>query len=400
MHDAVVVGYARTPIGKLGGTLSSLTAMDLGGHAIRAALARAHTAADAVDYVVMGHVLQAGQGQMTVRQASLAGGVGMRTPTESINKVCLSGATAVARARDLIRLGEASVVVAGGMESMSNAPFALKQARFGYRLGSGELLDLMMHDGLTCAIDQCAMGAATDRYQSTEASQSSPVMRITRQDQDEFAVASHERAAAAADTGAFAGELVSVDVTQRRTVTAVDTDEGVRRDATLDRLASLRPAFDATGTVTAGNASQISDGAAALIVTSRDWAERNGLEVLASIDAWGTVAGPDPSLHLQPANAIRHAAGKLGADPSGFDLYEINEAFASVAVASMRDLELAHDRVNVRGGAVALGHPIGCSGARILVTLIDALRQRGGGRGMAALCGGGGQGDAVAVTVG
>jgi acetyl-CoA C-acetyltransferase len=394
MQDVVVVGYARTPMGRFGGGLSSLKATQLGGHAIAGALAHAGLEAAAVEYVVMGHVLQAGQGQITARQAAVAGGIDMGVAAETINKVCLSGMTAISRARDLIRVGDFEVVVAGGMESMSTAPYVLDRARFGYRMGDGTLTDVMMHDGLTCAFDGCAMGLATDDYQRSKD------LQITREQQDEWSARSHERAAAAWTSDAFKGEVVPVEVPQRKgDPVVVDRDEGIREGTTAASLGGLRPAFTREGTITAGNASQISDGAAALVLASRDAAERHGLEVLATITSWGTVAGPDPSLHLQPANAIRAAAARTGADPSGFDLYEINEAFASVAIASARELAVDEDRINVNGGGVALGHPIGCSGARIVVSLVNELRRRGGGTGAAALCGGGGQGDAVTVEV-
>lgn len=394
MQDVVVVGYARTPMGRFGGGLASLKATQLGGHAIAGALAHAGLDAAAVQYVVMGHVLQAGQGQITARQAAVAGGADMGVAAETINKVCLSGMTAISRARDLIRVGDFEVVVAGGMESMSNAPYLLDKARFGYRLGDGTLTDVMMLDGLTCAFDGCAMGLATDDYQRSKD------LQITREQQDEWSARSHERAAAAWTSAAFEGEVVPVEVPQRKgDPVVIDRDEGIREATTAASLGGLRPAFTREGTITAGNASQISDGAAALVLASREAADRHGLEVLATITAWGTVAGPDPSLHLQPANAIRAAAARTGADPSGFDLYEINEAFASVAIASGRELALDEDRINVNGGGVALGHPIGCSGTRIVVSLVNELRRRGGGTGAAALCGGGGQGDAVTVEV-
>lgn len=395
MTDVVVTGYARTPIGKFGGGLSSLTAMQLGGHAIAGALQHAQLDPDRVEYVVMGHVLQAGQGQITARQAAVAGGIGMQVASETINKVCLSGMTAIARARDLIRLGEFDVVVAGGMESMSRAPYVLDKARFGLRMGDATLTDVMMHDGLTCAFDACAMGLATDDYQSSKG------LGITREEQDEWAARSHERAAAAWKSGAFGDEAVDVEVPQRKgDPVVVAEDEGIRPGTTVESLARLRPAFSKDGSITAGNASQVSDGAAALVLASRDKAQELGLPMLATITSWGTVAGPDPSLHLQPANAIRDAARRSGTDASGFDLYEINEAFASVAIASVRDLGVDDAKVNVNGGGVALGHPIGCSGARIVVSLVNELRRRGGGSGVAALCGGGGQGDALTVAVG
>ncbi len=394
MEEVVVVGYARTPVGRFGGGLASLTGMQLGGHAIAGALDRAGVDGSQVDYVTMGHVLQAGQGQITARQAAVAGGVGMEVPSETINKVCLSGMTAISRARDLIRLGEFDLIVAGGMESMSQAPYVLDKARFGYRMGDGSITDVMMHDGLSCAFDGCAMGLASDQYQDDKG------LDISREAQDVWSARSHERAAAAAKDGGFDDELVPVEVPQRKgDPIVIDQDEGVRPETTADSLGGLRPAFRKDGTITAGNASQISDGGAALVLASRSRADALGLPVLATITSWGTVAGPDPSLHLQPANAIRDAASRAGADPSGYDLYEINEAFASVAIASTRELGLSEDQVNVNGGGVALGHPIGCSGARIVVSLINELRRRGGGSGAAALCGGGGQGDAMTVQV-
>lgn len=394
MHEVVVVGMARTPMGRFDGGFASLTAMQLGGHAIAGALTRAGVTADAVEYVVMGHVLQAGQGQITARQAAAAGGIGLQVPAETINKVCLSGMTAISRARDLIRVGDAEVVVAGGMESMTQAPYVLDKARFGYRMGDGTLTDVMMHDGLTCAFDHCAMGLATETFQRDKG------LEITREQQDAWSARSHERAAAAWESGAFEGEVAPVEVPQRRgDPVVVARDEGIRTETTMDSLAKLRPAFDREGTITAGNASQISDGAAAMVLMSRAAAERHGLAVLATLTSWGTVAGPDTSLHLQPAAAIEAAAARTGADPAGFDLYEINEAFASVAIASTRALGVDEDRVNVNGGGVALGHPIGCSGARIVVSLINELQRRGGGSGAAALCGGGGQGDAITLEV-
>ena len=394
MTEVVVAGYARTPIGRFGGGLASLSAMELGGRAIAGALERADVAPAQVDYVVMGHVLQAGQGQITARQAAVVAGIGMDVASETINKVCLSGMTAISRARDLIRVGDFDLVVAGGMESMSTAPYLLDKARFGYRLGDGNLVDVMMHDGLTCAFDGCAMGLATDDYQRSKE------LDISREEQDAWSARSHERAATAWKEGVFDGEAVSVEVPQRKgDPVVVAEDEGIRADTTVDSLAKLRPAFTSDGTITAGNASQISDGAAALVLASRSKADALGLPVLATITSWGTVAGPDPSLHHQPALAIRDAARRIDSDPAGFDLYEINEAFASVAIASTRELGLDEDQVNVNGGGIALGHPIGCSGARIVVSLINELATRGGGTGVAALCGGGGQGDALTLTV-
>jgi acetyl-CoA C-acetyltransferase len=390
VDEVVIVGAARTPSGRLGGVLAPVPAVELGGRAIAAALERASCPPDAVGYVVMGHVLQAGLGQLTARQAAIAGGIGLGVAAEAVNKVCLSGMTAIARGRDLIRSGHSEVVVAGGMESMSNAPHALAGVRGGLRLGDGVLVDTMLHDGLTCAIDGCSMGLATDRYQRA--------LAITREAQDAFAARSHLRAHEAMISGAFADEIADVTVAGR-TPTVVRADEGIRPDTTAASLADLPAAFAADGTITAGNASQLSDGAAAVVLMSRSAAERRGCAPLATVVGWGSVAGPDPSLHLQPARAIRDAAARAGWEASGLDLYEINEAFASVVLASVADLGLDEGRVNVRGGGIALGHPIGASGTRIVVTLVSALRARGGGRGAAALCGGGGQGDALLLEV-
>jgi acetyl-CoA C-acetyltransferase len=388
-REAVIVGYARTPVGRFNGGLSSLTAMELGGAAIRAALERSGVEAAAVEGVYMGHVLQAGQGQITARQAAVAGGVGMGVPATTLNKVCLSGVTAIQTARQQIQLGEADVVIAGGMESMSQAPYLLPKARQGYRMGNAEVVDAMIHDGLWCAFDDEHMGAGADRMNFEYG--------ITRDAQDEWSAASHERAAAAWKDGRFAEEVVPVDVPQRRgDAVVVDTDEGMRPGTTTESLAKLRPAFSAQGSITAGNASQISDGAAALVVTSASYADEHGLRPLGRILAYGTVAGPDPSLHHQPADAIQAAVAKLdGVEGGDLDLYEMNEAFAAVAIHSAQLLGVPAEKVNVNGGAVALGHPIGCTGARITITLLAELRRRGGGRGAAALCGGGGQGDAL-----
>jgi len=391
MNEAVIVGYARTPIGKFGGGLSSMSAMDLGGVAIKGALERSGVPGDAVEYVVMGHVLQAGQGQITARQAAFRAGIGMNTPALTVNKVCLSGMSAIALANQAITLGEFDVVVAGGMESMSNAPYLLPKARTGYRMGNGQLVDAMIHDGLWCAFDDGHMGEGSDKV-NTE-------LQISREAQDEWSAASHERAVSAWKDGRFADEVVPVAVPQRKgDPITVDTDEGMRPGTTPESLSKLVGAFNReTGTITAGNASQISDGAAALVLASRAKAEELGLQPLGRVVSYGTVAGPDPSLHHQPAAAIEKAAARIDADPAGFDLYEMNEAFASVAIHSAKLLGLDSEKVNVNGGAVALGHPIGCTGARITITLLNELRNRGGGRGAAALCGGGGQGDAIIV---
>lgn len=390
MNDVVIVSYARTPIGRFQGGLASLTAMDLGGIAIKAALERAGVSGDQIDQVFMGHVLQAGQGQITSRQAAIKGGVAMRVPAVTINKVCLSGMTAIQLARQQIQLGEADVVIAGGMESMSNAPYVLPKARTGYRMGNGVLLDSLIHDGLWCAFDNCHMGEGSDAKNSEYA--------ISRQEQDEWSAQSHERAVTAWKDGKFAGEVVPVEIPQRKgDPVVVDTDEGMRPGTTAESLSGLAPAFVSDGTITAGNASQVSDGASALVLMSAAKAAELGVKPLATILSYGTVAGPDPSLHHQPAGAIQNAAAKIDADPASFDLYEMNEAFASVAIRSKNLLGVDADKVNVNGGAVAIGHPIGSSGARVTVTLINELINRGGGRGAASLCGGGGQGDALIV---
>jgi len=396
MREVVIVAAARTPIGRFDGALSTVPAVELGGRAIAGALAAAAVPAGAVDVVVMGHVLRAGLGQITARQAAVAAGVPMDVPAETVDKVCLSGMMAISRARDLIRVGDADLVVAGGMESMSRAPYVLDGARTGYRMGDATVVDSMLHDGLTCAFDGCAMGLSTERHQSA-ASGTAP----TRAEQDAWAARSHERAQAAVASGAFDAELVGVEVRERRGGTrTVDADEGIRPGTTVESLAGLRPAFDADGTITAGNASQISDGAAALVLASAERARELGLTPLATITSWATVAGPDASLLLQPANALAAASRRAEVAVADLDVVEINEAFASVALMSAGALGIDEARVNPNGGAVALGHPIGASGARIVVTLVHELLRRGGGRGGAALCGGGGQGDALTLAVG
>ncbi len=391
MDAIVVVGAARTPIGRFGGGLASLDAVTLGATAISGALGRAGIAPDAVDRALIGHVLQAGAGQNPARQASLAAGLGMGTPAETLNKVCLSGMSAVAHARDMLRLEEVDAVVAGGMESMSNAPHLLDRSRTGYRYGHGTLIDVLVHDGLTCAFDACSMGEATERYQAS--------LGIDRAAQDEWAARSHRLAAAATADGRAAREIVPIEVPSRQGARTVEQDEGVRPETDEASLAALRPAFDPEGTITAGNASQLSDGAAALVLMRESTAREQELPIVGRILAAASVAGPDPSLLHRPADAIRAASERAGLDASGLDRYEINEAFASVAIASTRALEVDPGRVNVRGGAIALGHPLGCSGARVVVTLLDVLREAGGGRGAAALCGGGGQGEALIVEV-
>jgi acetyl-CoA C-acetyltransferase len=392
MPGSVIVSGARTPIGRLLGGLKDFQAADLGGVAIAAALQRAGIAGDEVDYVIMGHVLQAGAGQITARQAAVKGGVPMTVPALTVNKVCLSGLDAIALADQLISVGEYDVVVAGGMESMTNAPHLLPGARAGYRYGNGTLVDSMAHDGLFCAFDQCSMGESTERYNAR--------LGISREEQDEFSARSHERAAAATKNGLFDDEVVPVLIPQRRGDPVPFTeDEGVRADTTVESLGRLRPAFAPDGTITAGSASQISDGGCAVVVMSRAKAAELGAPVLAEVGAHGVVAGPDASLQSQPANAIAKALGREGLSPADLDLLEINEAFASVAIQSMRELGVGAERVNVNGGAIALGHPIGMSGARLALTLALELRRRGGGLGAAGLCGGGGQGDALLLRV-
>src|SRR5580700_4513231 len=383
MRNAVIAAGARTPVGRLLGSLSDFTGADLGGIAIKAALERAGVPGDRVDYVIMGQVLQAGAGQIPSRQAAVAGGIPMTVPSLTINKVCLSGLDAIALAAQLIRAGEFDIVVAGGMESMSQAPHLLPGARRGFKYGSAELVDSMAHDGLTDAFDHVSMGESTEGHNAK--------LGITRAEQDEFAARSHQRAAAAAKNGLFAAEIAEVD--------GVTEDEGIRPDTTAETLAKLRPAFGKDGTITAGTASQISDGAAAVVVMSAEAAERAGVRVLAEIGAHGNVAGPDNSLHSQPSHAIRQALDKAGLTPSDLDLIEINEAFAVVAIQSMRDLGVGPDIVNVDGGAIAIGHPIGASGARLAVHLCYELGRRGGGLGAAGLCGGGGQGEALLFRV-
>jgi acetyl-CoA C-acetyltransferase len=387
----VICAGARTPIGRFGGALAALPAVELGGHAVRAALTRAGVAPEAVEHVVVGHVLQAGQGQITARQAAVRAGIPMTVPALTVNKVCLSGLNAIATAAQYVELGQAGLVVAGGMESMSNAPYVVPKARFGARMGDTELVDAMVHDGLWDAFDDAHMGGLSDETNRR--------LGIDRAAQDEWAARSHERAAEATKNGRLAEEITPVVVRQRKDHLTVDQDEGIRPGATAESLGTLRPAFSPDGTITAGNASQISDGAAAVVVTSRERAAADGLGVLASVVAYGTVAGPDTSLHSQPSRAIADACRRAGVAPADLDLVEINEAFAAVALRSTQELELDEAVVNVNGGAVALGHPIGASGTRVVLTLAMELRRRGGGLGAAALCGGGGQGDALLIRV-
>ncbi len=392
MPGSVIVSGARTPIGKLLGTLSGFSAVDLGAVAIRAALERAGISGDQVDYVIMGQVLTAGAGQIPARQAAVAAGIPMDVPALTINKVCLSGLDAIALADQLIRAGEFDLVVAGGQESMSQAPHLLPKSRTGVKYGNTTLVDHMAHDGLFCAFDQVAMGESTERYNARYG--------LTREEQDAFSARSHQRAAKAAANGVFDDEIVPVEIPQRKGDPVVfSADEGVRADTTVEGLARLRPAFAADGTITAGSSSQISDGAAAVVVASRAKAEELGITPLAEIGAHGVVAGPDASLHEQPSNAIKAALAKAKLDVDALDLVEINEAFAAVSLVSARKLGLDEEKVNVNGGAIALGHPIGASGARLVVHLVHELRRRGGGLGAAALCGGGGQGDALLLKV-
>jgi acetyl-CoA C-acetyltransferase len=391
MPGSVIVAGARTPIGKLSGALAGFPATELGGFAIAAALERAGVAADDVDYVFMGQVLQAGAGQITARQAAVKGGIPMSVAATTVNKVCLSGLNTIFLADLLIQAGAADVVVAGGMESMTKAPYLLPGAREGYRAGDKSVVDSMMYDGLFCAFDVVAMGAGTERY-------THELGGITRDAQDEFAARSHERAAAAIKDGHFAEEIVNVEVPQRKgEPIIVDTDEGVRPGTTPDTLGKLRPAFDADGTITAGNASQISDGASAVVVTSRERADRLGVDPLGEVVSYGQVAGPDASLLTQPSRAILQAVERAGTSVGDIDLFEINEAFAAVGLASMTELGIGDDVTNVNGGAIALGHPVGMSGNRLALTLLLELRRRGGGTGAAGLCGGGGQGDAMVL---
>ncbi len=389
---SVIVAGARTPMGRLLGSLKSFSGADLGGFAIKAALDRAGIGGDQVQYVIMGQVLQAGAGQIPARQAAVKAGIPMNVPALTVNKVCLSGLDAIALADQLIRAGEFDVIVAGGQESMTNAPHLLPKSRGGYKYGSVEMLDAMAHDGLTDAFDDVAMGESTEKHNAR--------LGIGRAEQDEIAARSHQRAAAAQKNGLFEAEITPVEIPQRKGEPVVfSQDEGIRGETTAESLGKLRPAFAKDGTITAGSASQISDGAAAVVVMSKAKAQELGLEWIAEIGAHGNVAGPDNSLQSQPSNAINHALGKEGLTVADLDLIEINEAFAAVAVQSMKDLGVSPEKVNVNGGAIALGHPIGMSGARIVLHLALELRRRGGGVGAAALCGGGGQGDALIVKV-
>ncbi len=392
-NPSVIVAGARTPVGRLLGSLAGFSAADLGGFAIEAALRKAGVSGDQVDYVIMGQVLTAGAGQIPARQAAVKAGIPMDVPALTINKVCLSGIDAIALADQLIRAGEFEIVVAGGQESMTNAPHLLEKSRSGFKYGDVTMRDHMAYDGLWDAFTDQAMGLLTEQANSGERA-------TTRQEQDAFAARSHQLAAAAWSSGVFADEVVPVSIPQRKgDPIEFAADEGIRVDTTAESLGRLRPAFSKDGSVTAGSASQISDGACAVVVMSRSKAAQLGLTWLAEIGAHGVVAGPDSTLQSQPANAIRRACDKEGIASADLDLVEINEAFAAVGLVSARELGIGLEKVNVNGGAIAIGHPIGMSGARITLHLALELRRRGGGIGAAALCGGGGQGDALIVRV-
>ena len=390
MPGSYIIAGARTPIGKMSGALASFSAAELGGFAIAAALQRAGVQPHEVEHVIMGQVLMAGQGQVPSRQAASKAGIPMSVPSISINKVCLSGLNSIYLADQMIASGEADIVIAGGMESMTNAPYLAMGARSGFRFGDVSLLDAIQKDGLWCAFDACLMGLGTDRY--TEGN-------ISRDVQDDLAMKSNQRAAAAIAAGKFADEIVPVSIPQRKgDALIVDTDEGVRASTTMESLATLKPAFDKAGTITAGNASQISDAGSAIVMMSKRAAEKRGIKPLGEFVSYGMVAGPDnASLLHQPSRSIMRALERAGKKVSDVDLFEINEAFAAVGIASMRELGISDDIVNVNGGAIALGHPIGMSGNRLALTLLHELKRRGGGMGAAALCGGGGQGDALVV---
>jgi len=390
MPGSYIIAGARTPIGKMSGALASFSAADLGGFAIAAALQRAGVAPHEVEHVIMGQVLMAGQGQVPSRQAASKAGIPMSVPSISINKVCLSGLNSIYLADQMISSGEADIVIAGGMESMTNAPYLAMGARSGFRFGDVQLLDAIQRDGLWCAFDACLMGLGTERYAAGN---------ISRDAQDDLAMKSNQRAATAIAAGRLADEIVPISIPQRKgDPLVIDSDEGVRASTTMESLGSLKPAFDKDGTVTAGNASQISDAGSAIVMMSKREAERRGVKPLGEFVSYGMVAGPDnASLLHQPSRSIMKALERAGKTVSDVDLFEINEAFAAVGIASMRELGISDDIVNVNGGAIALGHPIGMSGNRLALTLLHELQRRGGGMGAAALCGGGGQGDALVV---
>jgi acetyl-CoA C-acetyltransferase len=391
MSETVILGAARTPFGKLGGALSSLDATDLGGNAISAALERANVEPKQIDKVVMGQVLQAGQGQIPSRQAQIKGGIPKDVPSETVNKVCASGVRAVAIVDQAVRAGDVEAAVAGGMESMSSAPYLLPNARFGYRMGDAKAIDSMINDGL--------QNPFTGKHMMQEASEVASELELARPDMDKWALRSHQLAVQATDEGRLPEEIVAITVKSKKGESTVEIDEAPRRETSLEALAKLPPQFVKDGSHTAGNAPGVNDGAGALVLASDGWAKQQGREVLARILATAEVADDFPYLARTPANASFKALEKAGLKPEDIDLWEINEAFASVAINSVRMLGIDEDKVNVNGGAIALGHPIGASGARILTTLIYELRRRGGGRGVAAICSGGGQGDAVIVEV-
>jgi acetyl-CoA C-acetyltransferase len=390
MAGSYIVAGARTPIGKMSGALAGFSAAELGGFAIKAALERAGVSPDEVEHVIMGQVLMAGQGQVPSRQAASKAGIPMSVPSVNINKVCLSGLNSIYLADQMIAAGEADIVIAGGMESMTNAPYLAMGARGGFRYGNTELADAIIKDGLWCAFDACLMGLGTDRYVGDT---------ITREQQDELAMKSNVRAAAAIAAGRFSDEIVPVSIPQRKgDAIIVDTDEGVRANTTMESLAGLKPAFDKDGTITAANASQISDGGSAVVVMSAKAVEARGVQPLGQVVGYGMVAGPDnASLLHQPSRAILKALARAGKSVGDVDLFELNEAFAAVGIASMAELGITDEVTNVNGGAIALGHPIGMSGNRLALTVLHELRRRGGGMGAVALCGGGGQGDALLV---
>ena len=391
-EPSVIVAGARTPMGRLLGSLKDFSGADLGGVAIKAALERAGVAPEQVDYVIMGQVLLGGAGQCPARQAAVKGGIPMTTPSLTINKVCLSGIDAIALADQLIRAGEFEIVVAGGQESMTQAPHLLANGRTGTKYGDSTLVDSMNRDALADSFDSISMGQLTERANDKH--------QLTREEQDAFAARSHQLAAAAQKNGLFEEEIAPVSIPQRKGDPIVfSEDEGIRADTTTETLARLKPAFATDGTITAGSSSQISDGACAVVVMSKSKAEELGLTWLAEIGAHGVVAGPDNTLQSQPANAIAKACAREGIDPADLDLVELNEAFAAVGIVSARELGIPEDKVNVNGGAIALGHPVGMSGARIALHLALELKRRGGGVGAAALCGGGGQGDALIIRV-
>jgi acetyl-CoA C-acetyltransferase len=390
MAGSYIVAGARTPIGKMSGALASFSAADLGSIAIKAALERAGVSPNEVDHVIMGQVLMAGQGQVPSRQAAVKAGIPMSVPAINVNKVCLSGLNSIYLADQMIQAGDADIVIAGGMESMTNAPYIASGARGGFRYGNTELKDAIIADGLWCSFDSCLMGLGTERYTAGN---------ISRQQQDDLAMKSNQRAAAAIAAGRLADEIVSISIPQRKgDPLVIANDEGVRAETTMESLAGLKPAFDKDGTITAANASQLSDGGSAVVMMSERFVKDRGIKALGQVVSYGMVAGPDnASLLTQPSRAILKALNKVGMKVSDVNLFELNEAFATVGIASMADLGISDDIVNVNGGAIALGHPIGMSGNRVALTVLHELRRRGGGVGAAALCGGGGQGDAIIV---